>query len=127
TLGLRCVPAKYSFPGLPNSSGEEVKVCHTMRFTPEQNIRSILALRSLGARSHCGPILVGPSAATNLLPLVWATLALCFTARRAASETLWVLERAQNSPCGKSLTAITCKASTGAEWGPPDSGCIPIP
>ena len=29
TLGLMCVPAKYSLPGLPNSGGEAVKVCQT--------------------------------------------------------------------------------------------------
>src|SRR5690554_921592 len=110
-LGLRCVPAKYSLPGTPNSFGDDVNVCQTMRFTPEQNTRSIFAFRSLGERSHCGPILVGPSAATNRFPLVWATLALCFTAKRAASETRCVLERAQNSPWGKSLIPITLSAS----------------
>src|SRR6478735_9559269 len=122
TFGLRWVPAKYSFPGSPNSLGEEVNVCQTILLTPEQKTRSILLFKSLGARSHCGPIEVGPSAATNLLPLVWATQALCLTASRSASVTRCVFEVAQNSPWGKSLIAITFKASTGAEWGPPDSG-----
>src|ERR1035437_4426885 len=114
TLGFRWVPAKYSFPGRPNSLGEEVKQCQTMRFTPEQKIRSMLLFKSLGARSHCGPIEVGPSAATYLFPLVCATQALCFTARRSASLILCVLAVAQNSPWGKSLMAITFRASTGA-------------
>ena len=35
-FGLKWVPAKYSCPGLPIASGEEVKACQTRRFKPSQ-------------------------------------------------------------------------------------------
>ena len=40
TLGLMCVPAKYSLPGTPNSFGEQVKVCHTSWLTPSMKLSS---------------------------------------------------------------------------------------
>ena len=86
TFGFKCVPAKYSFPGTPYSFGEETNACQTKRLTPEQKIRSRIPFKSLGDRSHWGPILVGPSASTNLFPFVCATQALCLTDSLAPSD-----------------------------------------
>ena len=48
TLRLTCVPAKYSMPGLPNSAGEQLNVCHTKWLMPSTKASSALRLSVAG-------------------------------------------------------------------------------
>jgi hypothetical protein len=78
TSGLRCVPAKYCWPGTPIDAGEHTKACQTRRFRPSVDARSKLGLRlSQSVSCQWGPIVVKPSAATRD-GRRWAALAGCF-------------------------------------------------
>ena len=57
------MPAKYCWPGMPISAGEQTNACQTSRFSPSHRALSKDGLRlSQSVSCQCGPMVVKPSA-----------------------------------------------------------------
>src|SRR5688572_5105958 len=108
---------------MPSLSGEHTNACHTSRFNPSVQAKSNDGFRlSQIVSCQCGPMVVNPSASTNLRPYVCAALAGCLTKKRLASPMRCRQDHAQNSLIGASLKPRDCCASIGTACGPPLSG-----
>ena len=122
-FGWKYVPAKYSCPGKPVSSGEQTTACQTSKFIPSQTAWSNEGFKLSEKDSRqCMPILVNPSAATIFRLFVCAAEAGCLVKNRLSSPTRWRGDQHQNSDIGIFERPKSCSESIGAPCGPPDSG-----